>query len=72
MRLKHVPLSALQGLLNKLSQNAGPQLHKHKNPSESLGVRTLSIVRNSKTLENTTFRKLDLFTSDCLRLALCK
>jgi hypothetical protein len=29
--------------------------------SESLGLWTLSIVRNSKLLENTTFGKLDLF-----------
>jgi hypothetical protein len=31
--------------------------------SESLGLWTLSIVRSSKYLENTTFRKLDLFPS---------
>jgi hypothetical protein len=30
---------------------------------ESLGLWTLSIIRNSKELENTTFRKLDLFLS---------
>jgi hypothetical protein len=32
-------------------------------PSELLGFRILSIVRYSKILENTTFRKLDLFPS---------
>jgi hypothetical protein len=31
--------------------------------SDLLGFRTLSIVRSSKKLENTTFRKLDLFLS---------
>jgi hypothetical protein len=31
--------------------------------SESLDLRTSSIVRNSNELENTTFRKLDLFPS---------
>jgi hypothetical protein len=31
--------------------------------SESLGLRTLSIVRNSNKLENIMFRKLDLFPS---------
>jgi hypothetical protein len=39
---------------------------------ESLGYRALSIVRNSKQPENTTFRKLDLFlTSDEGRETLC-
>jgi hypothetical protein len=33
------------------------------NHSESLGLCTLSIIRNSKLLENTRFRKLDLFPS---------
>jgi hypothetical protein len=35
--------------------------HRTYSVSESLGL--LSIVRNSKLLENTTFRKLDLFPS---------
>jgi hypothetical protein len=33
------------------------------NTKESLGFRTLSIVRNCKLLENTTFRKRNLFPS---------
>jgi hypothetical protein len=33
------------------------------NTKKSLGLWTLSIVRYSKQLENTTFRKLDLFPS---------
>jgi hypothetical protein len=43
-------------MLNLMGSDGGV---KH---SESLGLWTLSIVRNSK-LENTTFRKLDLFPS---------
>jgi hypothetical protein len=39
-------------------------MHMYKNlESESLSMRTLSIVRKSNELENTTFRELDLFPS---------
>jgi hypothetical protein len=34
-----------------------------KTHSQSLRLRTVSIVRNSNKLENTTFRNLDLFPS---------
>jgi hypothetical protein len=36
---------------------------KSSRHSESLGSRTIAIVRNSKQVENTTFRKLRLFPS---------
>jgi hypothetical protein len=36
---------------------------KHIHLSELLGFWTLSIVRNAKKIDDTTFRKLDLFPS---------
>jgi hypothetical protein len=38
---------------------------KRSKVSESLGFWTLSIVRNSKQLGNSMYRKLDLFPSSC-------
>jgi hypothetical protein len=53
--LKHDDSIVLSYLFTYLS------VHSDCFPVESLGLFTLSVVQNSKLLENTTFWKLDLF-----------